>query len=119
MPKDIESQLSDEELLYDQRWRLSNLYSVRDKSGVTRPFQPNWAQNQMLDELHGRDIILKARQLGFTTLSCLIYLDHCIFNSNTSAAVIAHKLDDAKEIFRTKIKYPYDNLPDELKAAVR
>ena len=44
-------------------------------------------------------------QLGFTTLCCLIYLDACIFTPNTRAGVIAHKLDDAKVIFREKIKY--------------
>ncbi|TBG78612.1 terminase [Rhizobium leguminosarum] len=64
------------------------------------------------------NIILKARQLGFTTLCCLIYLDACIFTPNTRAGVIAHKLDDAKVIFRDKVKFPYDNLDEGLKALV-
>src|SRR5690606_34958949 len=34
------------------------------------------------------------------------------------AGVIAHKLDDAKVIFRDKVKFPYDNLDDALKAQV-
>ncbi len=41
-----------------------------------------------------------------------------LFNPNTRAGVIAHKLDDAKVIFRDKIKYPYDQLDEGLKAAV-
>lgn len=74
----------------DPRWRLSNLYTITDKTGTRVPFQPNTAQLALLDELHSANIILKARQLGFTTLCCLIYLDACIFSPNTRAGVTAH-----------------------------
>jgi hypothetical protein len=100
----------------DPRWRLSNLYTITDKAGQRVPFRPNTAQLALLDDLHSANIILKARQLGFTTLCCLIYLDACIFTPNTRAGVIAHKLDDAKVIFRDKIKYPNDQLDEGLKA---
>src|SRR5262245_11257612 len=43
-------------------------------------------------------------------------LDACLFNSNIRAGTIAHRLDDAKVIFRDKVKFPYDQLPDGLKA---
>ncbi len=101
----------------DPRWRLSNLYTIIDKDGAIIPFRPNTSQLQFLDEIHTRNIILKARQLGFTTFCSLIYLDACIFTPATRAAVIAHKLDDAKVIFRDKIKFPYDQLDDGLRAA--
>jgi hypothetical protein len=45
-------------------------------------------------------------------------LDACLFNSNVRAGTIAHKLDDARVIFRDKVKFPYDMLPEQLKAAV-
>jgi hypothetical protein len=109
-------QIKPEQFL-DPRWRLSNLYTITDKTGTRVPFRPNSAQMALLDDLHSANIILKARQLGFTTLCCLIYLDACIFTPNTRAGVIAHKLDDAKVIFRGKIKYPYDQLDEGLKAA--
>lgn len=99
----------------DPRWRLSNLYWITDKDGRKVKFEANEAQIEFLNETTALNIILKARQLGFTTLCCLIYLDACLFNPNTRAGVIAHKLDDAKVIFRDKIRYPYDNLPDQLK----
>lgn len=89
-----------------------------DKSGAAVPFRPNDSQLAFLDDIHALNIILKARQLGFTTLCCLIYLDACVFNPNTRAGVIAHKLDDSKVIFRDKIKFPYDNLDEGLKARV-
>src|SRR5829696_1679623 len=102
----------------DPRWRLSNLYWITDKAGRAVPFVPNTAQLKFLDEVHTLNLILKARQLGFTTLCCLIYLDACLFTPHTRAGVIAHRLDDAKVIFRDKIRFPYDRLDDGLRSAV-
>ncbi len=99
----------------DPRWRLSNLYQCLDKTGRAVPFRPNSAQLQLLDEIHDLNVILKARQLGFTTLCCLIYLDACLFKPNTRAAVIAHRMDDAKAIFRDKVKFPYEQLDEGLR----
>lgn len=102
----------------DPRWRLNNLYTVTDEKGQVVPFRMNTAQERLLSDLHSCNIVLKARQLGFTTLACLIYLDACIFRPNTRAGVIAHKLDDAKVIFRDKIKFPFDHLDEGIKATV-
>ena len=104
------------ELWSDPVWRLSNIYWIIDKAGQRVKFSPNSAQMELLTSFHGKDIILKARQLGFTTLCCIVSLDECLFNPNWNAAIIAHTRDDAKDIFKTKVKYPYDNLPDVLKA---
>src|SRR5215204_3746626 len=103
----------------DPRWRLSNLYWITDKAGRAVQFVPNSAQLKFLDEVHTLNLILKARQLGFTTLCCLIYLDACVFTPHTRAGVIAHKLEDAKVIFRDKIKFPYDRLDESLRGTVR
>jgi len=102
----------------DPRWRLSNLYWITDKAGRAVPFVPNSAQLAFLDEIHTLNLILKARQLGFTTLCCLIYLDACVFTPHTRAGVVAHRLDDAKVIFRDKIKFPYDRLDEGIRASV-
>jgi hypothetical protein len=99
----------------DPRWRLNNLYSIVDKSGVCVPFRLNRMQADLLDKLHHSNIVLKSRQMGVTTLICLVYLDRCLFNSNTRAGVIAHTLVDASEIFRTKIQFPYNALPEVLR----
>lgn len=103
----------------DPRWRLSNLYYITDKTGKEVKFVPNTAQLEFLENVHSQNIILKARQLGFTTLCCLIYLDAAVFNKNTRAAIIAHKLDDAKVILRDKVKFPFDHLPEELKGRLK
>lgn len=102
----------------DWRWRLANLYWITDKEGRRSQFQMNWAQESLFSEMHYMNVILKARQLGFTTFIQLFMLDACVFNSNIRAGTIAHTLLDAQTIFRDKVKFPYDNLPGGIKAAV-
>lgn len=103
----------------DPRWRLYNAgYRITDKRGKEVLFRPNAAQERFLDELHSRNIVLKARQLGFTTLCCLIYLDACLFGANVHAGVIAHRLDDAKAIFKDRVKFPADHIPEQLRERI-
>lgn len=104
--------------LSDWRWRLNNLYWITDKEGKRVQFQMNWAQESLFEQMHFMNAVLKARQLGFTTFIQLFMLDACIFNTDISAGTIAHTLDDAQAIFRSKVKYPYDNLPEWLKHRV-
>lgn len=96
----------------DQRSRLADgFYSIKDKTGAKVPFRMNEVQAHFYDARHSLNIILKARQLGFTTLIQLIALDECLFNKDTSTGVIAQTLPDATAFFDDKIKYAYDNLP--------
>jgi hypothetical protein len=104
--------------LGDWRWRLNNLYWIVGKEGEKINFKLNWAQEVLFNEMHYLNVILKARQLGFTTFIQLFMLDACLFNSNIRAGTIAHRLDDAQAIFRDKVKYPFDNLPEGIRAAV-
>jgi hypothetical protein len=104
--------------LSNRHWRLNNLYYITDKTGRRVKFQMNWAQQALLDEMHYLNIILKARQLGFSTFIQLLMLDAALFNSNVRAAIIAHTLIDAQAIFKDKVKFPYENLPDALRAAI-
>ncbi len=106
------------DLLGDWRWRLNNLYWIIDKEGRRVRFEMNWAQTALYDQMHYLNVILKARQLGFTTFIQLFMLDACVFNSNVRAGTIAHRLEDATTIFRDKVKFPYDNLPTGIKEAV-
>ena len=102
----------------DPLWRLSNLYSIVTDEGKEIRFTPNEEQIQLYEGLHTRNIVAKARQLGFTTFLALVALDQCLFVSNYTACIIAHTLPDAKKIFRNKIKRVYDALPDAIKAQV-
>jgi hypothetical protein len=99
-------------------WRISNLYYIIDKNGHKVKFTPNGQQLDYLENLHGRDIVLKARQLGFTTLAGVISTDECVWTPNWSAAIIAHTKPDAQKILKTKVVFPYDSLPDGIKQKV-
>jgi hypothetical protein len=99
-------------------WRLNNLYVITDKNGRRVDFSMNTAQEALFREMHNQNVILKARQRGFTTFIQLFMLDACVFNSGIRAGTIAHTLADAQVIFRDKVRFPYDNLPDRIKELV-
>lgn len=101
--------------LKDRDWRLSNLYYIKDKRGKKVLFKPNWAQKYVLKNLWFFSVILKARQLGITTLFCILYLDQILFSEYKTAGIIAHKQEDAKRFFEDKVKFAWDNLPENLK----
>lgn len=93
------------------KWfRLNTLYHIKNKEGKKVLFEPNAEQEAFYVGYHGRDIILKARQLGFTTFKMLSDLDDCLFTPNHSAGCICHNLEDAKDIFRNKIKFAYQSI---------
>src|SRR5665213_40546 len=98
-------------------WRINNLYYIINKQGVKTKFNLNWAQEELYNNMWYCNVILKARQLGISTFVCMLFLDRCLFNSNQSAGIIAHTLEDAQQMFR-RVKIAYDNLPDALKSHI-
>lgn len=70
-------------------------------------FKMNWAQEYLYDNLHTRNNILKARQLGMSTFTSMYILDSCLFCSNYEAGIVDKTDDDAKEKLR-KIKTAFD-----------
>ena len=61
-----------------------------------------------------RNIILKSRQLGISTLSAGMSLWYMLFQKDINVLVIATKQDTAKNLV-TKVKFMYENLPSWLK----
>lgn len=108
--------------LSDPWWRLTSglLYKIMVKgddgeTSLVQPFIPNHSQLDLLENLHTRNLILKARQLGFTTLIAIYFLDCSLFRGNVRAGIVAQSEDVAKTIFRDKIQFAYDNLPSSLR----
>lgn len=121
-----------ERCLGDAEWRLFSgcLYQiivkgdpVLDAEGneidegesFVMPFKPNRAQKRFIRRLWNRNLILKARQLGFTTLIAIMWLDHALFNGNQRCGMIAQDRETAEAIFRDKVVFAYDRLPEEIK----
>lgn len=101
----------------DRWWRLNNLYFVRDEYGAVYKFKLRPAQRKLLEELHYLNLILKARQLGFSTFILLLALDCCVFNDNFQAGLIADTLKNAQNLLE-RIKFAYERLPEQIKAVV-
>ena len=114
----------------NQRWRLDNLYKIvsavpgtgeygnYEEIETVIDFKMNYAQKLLYLGFWYCNLILKSRQHGITTFICLLYLDICMFNSNTHACIIAHNREDAEDFFEKKILFAYENLPDTIKEAV-
>ena len=108
--------------LSNPMWRICSgkLYKIitkgldEDSEGLVVPFVPNRAQRRFIKRLWHRNVILKARQLGFTTLIAIVWLDHALFNPNSRCGIIAQDKDAAQAIFRDKVKFAYENLPPAL-----
>lgn len=105
------------EKLSDQMRRLTSwkIYKIKNKDWNVIPFIPNKYQIDFLKNKHKKNIILKARQLWFSTIIQLYALDCVIFYNNFSAWVIAQWLHESKSIFENKVKFAYENLPDRIK----
>lgn len=102
----------------DKLWRLANLYWIVDEKGHKLKFRPRPAQLAFYHDIHFFNVILKARQLGFTTFIDLLALDMALFTSNFSVVIIAHRKEDAQKIFREKVKDVYNSLPAEIKLLI-
>lgn len=96
----------------DPHWRLTHLYHIRTKRGTVELFKPNPMQKAYLKEETNKDIVLKARQLGFSTLKLIQLLDRTMFKPNTTSVILAHKKDSVQKLFRI-IKMAYDRYPSK------
>lgn len=89
--------------------RVKNLYRIQEK--LTRKaafFQANAPQSSYLKRNAKRNIILKCRQVGFTTLNCLRGLDYVLWEPNSRAGVLCHLQSTVETIFNDITKFSYN-----------
>jgi hypothetical protein len=106
--------------LADPVWRICHIYTIRSEEGKPIPFRPNEEQKEVLREIYEEGsrilVILKARQLGMSTLLCLISLDTILFGTSVEAILIDYNSINAKKKLREKVIYAWDHLSPLLKA---
>lgn len=95
--------------LKNRSWRMDNMYSILNKDWEKVRFVRNSYQKKFDEEKHGRDIILKSRQLGMTTLMVVDAFDSVVMKPNTYAMFIAHQKRESDAILKNKIPTLYDN----------
>lgn len=107
------------------RFLGNRFWEGRDLPGK-RNGDVGWAQITKIEELDDQVMIDLQTSTGTyiaegfvshnTTFIDLFIEDTCIWNADTKAGIIAHKLEDAQSIFIDKIQYPYSHLPEGIKA---
>ena len=88
---------------------------IVDKKGRLIPLEPNEVQQRFLQDIEENPwtYVLKARQLGLTTIIAARNIWKVLFRPNYKVAVLAHRGDSAQVIFEIYKRY-YENLPDFL-----
>ena len=104
--------------LQSRQWRLDNLYWIKDKDANEIPYRRNVSQQAFGKGLWFRNVIVKARQLGFSTDIAMQMTDDLIFRPNTKAAIIDYTLPDAEKKL-DKIRFAIERLPEAIRAGVR
>jgi hypothetical protein len=103
---------------------IEQFVKIRDKVGRIIDFKLNEPQQKLYDIIKEqkklgkpvRIIILKARQMGFSTLTESILFKETATKFNVNTGIIAHKEEATTNLF-TMSKRIYDNLPEEMKPA--
>lgn len=80
--------------------RIKNLYKVQGKGTEFVRFRPNKEQCQFIEDRSGRDIILKSRQIGFTTFACIYAYDRALWDG-WRTGIMAHMQESVKVFFDT------------------
>lgn len=93
-------------------WRLNNLYWVEDKNGRKVKFRMNKHQRKLLSNLWWLNMVLKVRQIGISTFTGILQLDHALFKKNQTCGIIDRTQEDAKKKL-AKVKFAYDHLDDK------
>ena len=94
-----------------ERWLL-NFVKITDNQNEYIPFKVNEQQKYFLENMDKFNIILKARQLGFTTFSLAYCLWSALTKPRTNYLIVSYKQDSATSLF-DKIKDMYNSLPHE------
>lgn len=97
---------------------IENCLKIKTKSGTVVPFRLNDAQRKLYAVAKRQQdagkpvrlIILKARQLGFSTLTEGLIFHACATRKNVNALIVAHREDATANLFRMS-KLFYDELP--------
>lgn len=72
--------------------------TIIDKTGTEIPFKLNDFQRQFVDDATGKDIILKGRQMGFSSFILGAFTKDFIFTDNSLSVVIADIADNAQDL---------------------
>ena len=105
---------------------IESYLRIKTKTGEVVPFRLNRAQEKLYAVAKAqqdagkpvRIIILKARQLGFSTLAQGLIFHGCATHRNVNGLIVAHREDATANLFRMS-KLFYDELPPMLRPMLK
>lgn len=116
VPYNIAPEVFEQRYLSSKLWRLNNIYTVIDKSGVPVIFRMNLAQHIVYakSRQHPRIIILKSRQQGISTFWLVSYFDDAIMCSHLHIGLMAQGTDEASTLLE-RVKFLWESLDEDVK----
>jgi hypothetical protein len=116
-PSCITSTEFEQRYLSSKLWRLNNIYWVTDKSGTPCVFRMKYAQHCVYarSRTHKRQLILKSRQQGISTLWLVSYCDDAIWAPFVKIGLMAQGTDEASALLE-RTKFLWDKLDLDIKA---
>lgn len=82
----------------DPRYFIESNIWITDKNSAKAPFVFNEVQADYYERRTRRDLVLKARKMGFTTLFLAVWLHACAMRPNTRAVVVSHEKEAAARL---------------------
>jgi hypothetical protein len=104
--------------LEDPKFFTQSVICITDKDRKIVPFIFNEAQNQYYNHRTRRDIILKPRQLGFSTLILALFLHDTITCPNTVSIIVCHTQKDSAALFE-RSRFMLESIPQLLRPRIK
>jgi len=103
-------------------WYIEKFLYIKDKTATVIPFKLNNAQRIVMDKINAdkkakrplRYIVLKARQMGLSTLFEGLIFQDTNTHENKNSLIIAHEEQASSNLFNMSKLY-YENIPDLIK----
>lgn len=109
-------------MLRNCRWFIEHLLKIRNKRGEIVTLKLNAPQRKLYGQVKElreqgipvRIVVLKARQMGFSTVIEAMFFWAATTARNVAALVMAHREDATANLFGMAKRF-YDNLPEQLR----
>jgi len=91
---------------------IEKTFNIVDKSGAKVPFRLNAVQTRYDQERKSRNVIVKARQEGFSSFICADNTMACLAEKNIRCVLIAHDSESTEKLFdRVRFFLTYPQIP--------
>lgn len=87
-------------------------FDIIDKAGQRVPFVSNDFQARFIEQMTGRDVILKARQCGFSSLILALFTIDFLLKENSRSVCISHDAASAQRLF-DRVKFYIQSAQDK------